>query len=174
MSRLSTIALTSCFLFGALGDAPESYGQETPLICGDCRASDSVEKAFAATPGVVFLGRVTAIDQIDLGEGVGVNAVKFEVLEQFKEATERVFVATLCGYPFEVGQDYIVWAERDYAFSFRNEHNQGELAYTIATCSQTARTAPAKSASGKEDLNYLRSLPECGSQPCRLSDPSTG
>jgi hypothetical protein len=166
-------------LLGVFGFFSEANSQEATINCGDCLAPDPVEKAFSETTGVVFHGLVTGIRSINLGDGVRLNAVTFLVLEEFKGSTERIYVSSLCGFPFQLGEEYIVWAEQDYVFTYPSPVSDfSALAYKVVPCSKSSRTAALDSVVASEDLSYLQSLPVCGNvtsqKPCRETNTRAG
>jgi hypothetical protein len=104
-------------------------------------------------PGAVFVGTVTSIGPADKDvdppfEG---RRVRFEIVEAFHGVTTSVVDVYTgmgggdCGYPFVVGQRYLVYA---YEAGAR---------LTAGICS---RTRPLSAAT--EDLAYMRSLPATG------------
>lgn len=100
------------------------------------------ERAFA-----VFAGKVTRIDEVKNARGApsGVVKVTFAVLRAWKGASaNRIVVSTtnvccICGYPFEVGGEYLVYASGE---------SVGDLRTSI--CTRTKKLNDAA-----EDLRFL-------------------
>jgi hypothetical protein len=126
---LAAMAVCVSVLWPASVDACSCLGPGLP-----CEAAWSAE--------AVFVGHVVSI------ETSGGRRVQLAVVEAFRGfQLSQVTVVTGygqadCGFPFEMGKSYVVYANRD-----RN----GEL-----TTSSCARTRPVENAA--EDLTYLRSL----------------
>jgi hypothetical protein len=107
-------------------------------------------------PGAVFTGKVVSIEsRANAGpEFFGSRLVRFEVAEAFRGVSTAVVEASTgsgggdCGYPFVVGQSYLVYALQA----------DGSQALTTGICS---RTRPLSEAA--EDLAYMRTLPATGS-----------
>jgi hypothetical protein len=129
-------------------------GHPAPLKACSCLAVGAACEAAWASKAV-FLGKVTGVSdspqQVQFGNQTGTlhrNRFAFQILENFigtSGKTIDVITGTGggdCGIPFQVGQEYLVYAYRD---------PDGPLGTGI--CS---RTAPAGRAA--EDLTYLRSL----------------
>jgi Carboxypeptidase regulatory-like domain len=122
------------------------------LISVGCLRPDSANACSCAGPGApcaeawradaVFVGNVVSISS------TAGRRVELAVIEPFRGfQLSQVIVETGagggdCGYPFEIGQSYLVYAHRT---------PEGHL--TTSICS---RTRPARAAT--EDLAYLRSL----------------
>ena len=109
-----------------------------------CTETPSVQSSFDAA-SAVFLGEVTIIanNVAQLPQ----NQVTFVVREQFKgEAKAQLelrtaSIPTACGYPFQVGEQYVVYAEE----------SAGGLRTSL--CSRTRRVEDAH-----EDLTILRAV----------------
>ncbi len=68
----------------------------------------------------VFVGRVRVIDFEPTSGRRGLNVVTFDVAQTFKGPAHKQHVVmtipfdgATCGYPFEVGEDYLVYADKD-------------------------------------------------------------
>lgn len=114
-----------------------------PLHACDCVRAGAPCRAFAETP-TVFTGRVTRITSVSGGID---TVVHFVVATTFRGAPARTVEVRTgsgggdCGYPFRVGEEYVVYATRDTA--------SGGLVTSI--CQRTRSLSEAA-----DDLAYLR------------------
>lgn len=89
-----------------------------PAAACSCVEMPPPQEALAAS-GTVFAGRVTALGGRGLSGGSAHRPVAFEVAEVWAGAVhEREVVFTgensaMCGYEFQVGGDYLVYASED-------------------------------------------------------------
>ena len=116
-----------------------------PAVADACKCAkpgapcDAVFRADA-----VFLGRVLSIEPIDPQKPeLGSGRVELLVQEAYRgtDGTVMSVVSGDCGYPFQVGETYLVYANR---------------ANGVLTTSSCSRTRPLAQAA--EDLKYARSL----------------
>lgn len=152
----------------------------------DCPANyselDPIEQDYRQARAV-FLGRVTNVRLVDLGEGFAVYVISVEPREVFKRsepfgeyevpplASIKEIFAPGCPYwatQFQVGEQYLFWGELAPIFG---GSVQGDLAFHIGLSCLTLRIAHIDSDQAQEDLEWLRTLPVCGTNgpgPCRL------
>ena len=105
-------------------------------------------KAFSAA-SAVFSGKVVKITEGETSSPIGLRqlAVKFRVEKSWKlirknEVTvSTININSLCGFPFEVGKSYLVYAIG------------GKDKFATDICTRTSLMIP------KEDLEYLESKP---------------
>jgi hypothetical protein len=140
VSRLATVLLLTL--------ASLTFQPADADACSCARPGPPCDAVFRAD--AVFLGRVLSIEPINPQEpGLGSRNVELLVEEAYR-GTDGIVMSVVtgpgdggggCGYPFKVGETYVVYANR---------------ANGVLTTSSCSRTRPLAEAA--EDLKYARSL----------------
>lgn len=131
---LFNIAANACSCFSG-GPPCQSFGNTSAVFSGKVESITDVPREYSPVAGRKF----TVIDK----------KVTFSIIESFRGVSEKTIEVTTssqssaCGYPFEVGQEYVVYA-------YQNKET-GKLGTGI--CTRTRLLAKAE-----EDLQYFREI----------------